>query len=501
MGMSFFPQVPDGEGMARRPWPLLRARRAALVSCAVLLMGAVLGGCAPFPGADGSPDGGGVDAATGAGPLGDGARLLAWQAAEPGPRVLTTAEREAITDAYLRGPRETAFAAGTGQLDGLRDLFQGAALLDAQDVARGGAAPVGWAHTPALRFFAPDGATVSFTDRFTYATPRPDPDAAPRVARRELDVVMELGDGNWRVHHWRVLRDEPLPAAPPTARPAPYRAVRAAPDWPQRPADTLRRDVSAVTELGLDTLIVPLALGAAGPLNAGRAAQVGRALGVLLEAAAARNVTVLLDLQVAALDPAGMRDLHAALGPEPEGNPASVGARLGGVILSPARSPSAAQLGAWRQTVRARFPALPVGYRAPGRSAAAALAGAVDFVAGGADAPVFRERRAPLGRLGDARRGWQLRAFLTRPGALEAGVLAPDGGREGRGALLTADGSFTPLARWADPARSPPGPVAWLLGWAADLWTLPAGLLLGGALRGRLTRWRGARRAAIARRP
>lgn len=477
--------------------PAERAVCAARLLGAAVLMGAVLGGGAP----GGGLDGGGVDAATGAGPLGDGARLLAWQAAEPGPRVLTTAEREAITDAYLRGPRETAFAAGTGQPDGLRDLFQGAALLDAQDVARGGAAPVGWAHMPTLRFFAPDGATVSFTDRFMYATPRPDPDAAPRVARRELDVVMELGDGNWRVHHWRVLRDEPLPAAPPTARPAPYRAVRAAPDWSQRPADTLRRDVSAVTELGLDTLIVPLALGAAGPLNAGRAAQVGRALGVLLDGAAARNVTVLLDLQVAALDPAGLRDLHAALGPEPEGNPASVGARLGGVILSPARSPSAAQLGAWRQTVRARFPALPVGYRAPGRSAAAALAGAVDFVAGGEDAPVFRERRAPLGRLGDTRRGWQLRAFLTRPGALEAGVLAPDGGREGRGALLTADGSFTPLARWAAPARPPPGPVAWLLGWAADLWTLPAGLLLGGALRGGLTRWRGARRAALTTQP
>ncbi|MFC6803453.1 hypothetical protein ACFQDE_18410 [Deinococcus caeni] len=188
-----------------------------------------------------------------------------------------------------------------------------------------------------------------------------------------------------------------------------------------------------MTELGLDTLIVPLAGGAAGPLNTGRAGQTGRALNVLLEAAAARNVTVLLDFQVAALDTAGLRDLHAALGPEPEGNPASVGTRLGGVILSPARSPSAAQLGAWRQTVRARFPALPVGYRAPGRSADATATRPVDFVAGSADAPVFRERRAPLGRLGDARRGWQLRAFLTRPGPLEAGVLGPDGGREGRG--------------------------------------------------------------------
>ncbi|GAA5439863.1 hypothetical protein Dcae01_01370 [Deinococcus caeni] len=476
------PAGPAGPGRAGT-----RGVRAALLACAVLFTGVFLGSCAP----GGSPDGGGVDAATGAGPLGDGARLLVWQAPErePGPRVLTTAEREAVTDAYLRGPRETAFAAGTGQPGGLRDLFQGAALLDAQAAALGGAAPVGWAHAPTLRFYAPDGATVSFTDRFTYATPRPDPDAAPRVARRELDVVMELGDGNWRVHHWRVLRDEPLPAAPPPAQPAPYRAARAAPDWLQRTADTSRRSVSAVTELGLDTLIVPLAGGAAGPLNTGRAGQTGRALNVLLEAAAARNVTVLLDFQVAALDTAGLRDLHAALGPEPEGNPASVGTRLGGVILSPARSPSAAQLGAWRQTVRARFPALPVGYRAPGRSADATATRPVDFVAGSADAPVFRERRAPLGRLGDARRGWQLRAFLTRPGPLEAGVLGPDGGREGRGALLTADGSFTPLARWADPARPPPGPGAWLLGWAADLWTLPAGLLLGHALRGRLMRW------------
>ncbi|MFC6803452.1 hypothetical protein ACFQDE_18405 [Deinococcus caeni] len=216
------PAGPAGPGRAGT-----RGVRAALLACAVLFTGVFLGSCAP----GGSPDGGGVDAATGAGPLGDGARLLVWQAPErePGPRVLTTAEREAVTDAYLRGPRETAFAAGTGQPGGLRDLFQGAALLDAQAAALGGAAPVGWAHAPTLRFYAPDGATVSFTDRFTYATPRPDPDAAPRVARRELDVVMELGDGNWRVHHWRVLRDEPLPAAPPPLSPP-----RTAPRGPRR---------------------------------------------------------------------------------------------------------------------------------------------------------------------------------------------------------------------------------------------------------------------------
>ncbi|GAA0502071.1 hypothetical protein [Deinococcus depolymerans] len=475
--------------MPLRPSPAPPAARVvhALLCTGALGLGAVLGSCAPGNG----PAVGALDAATGAGPLGDGARLLAWQAParEPGPRVLTPAEREAVTDAYLRGEREVAFAAGSGQSGGLRDLFQGAALLDAQDVARSGAGTVSWAHAPVLRFYAPDGATVTFTDRFTYAA-QGAPDGPPRVARRDLDVVMELGDGNWRVHHWRVTRDVPLPPAPPPVRPADHRAVRAVPDWPSRPADTLRRDVTAVTDLHLNALILPLRAGAGGPLNAGRAAQTGRALDAVLTAAAPRQVAVLLELQVGALDVAGLRDLHAALGPEPEGNPASVGRRLSGVILSPTRRPDPDRLEVWRQTVRARFPLLPVGLRVARGSPGAALTDRVDFVAGGPQAPVFRERRWPLGRLGEARRGWQLRAFLARPGPLEAGLLGVGAGDQP--SLLTPDGSFTPLARWTDPARPPPGLGAWLLGWAADLWTLPVALLGAALLRPwlrRLERW------------
>ena len=100
---------------------------------------------------------------------------------------------------------------------------------------------------------------------------------------------------------------------------------------------------------------------------------------------------------------------------------------------------------------------------------------------------MFRERRGPLGRLGTARRGWQLRAFLQgRPrGSVEAGVLYGDADRAG---FLTPDGSFTPLARWTDPQRPAPGPLAWLLGWAADLWPALAGALLGAAL---LRAWQG----------
>ncbi|GGS42359.1 hypothetical protein [Deinococcus knuensis] len=435
------------------------------VLLAALLTAALLGGCRSAQGA--------LDASTGAGSLGDGARLLAWQPDLGGPRFLLPSEREGVTDAYLRGEREVAFAAGSGNLEGLRDLFQQGALDDARQAARSGnGGLVTWAHTPTMQFFAPDGATVSFSDVFTYAAPRPG--GVSRLSRRELDVVMELGDGNWRVHHWRVLRDDPLPA-PPEPGPGPtYRAVRADDDWTARNADTLARDVDAVQELNLDTLILPVV----GDRSAGNAARYGAALDAVLTRAAARRVQVLLDLRVAQLDVAGLRTLHAALGADKRDGP-----RLAGIILSPGRTPDPEMLGVWRQSVRARFAQLPLGLRGKGNGAGLGA----DFVAGDTQAPVFREVRRPLGRLGAARRGWQLRAFLrAHPrGSVEVGVLY---GRPDRAGFLTPDGSFTPLARWTDPQRPAPGLLAWLLGWAADLWPALAGALLGAAL---LRAWQG----------
>ncbi|MGM9323122.1 hypothetical protein [Deinococcus aquaticus] len=441
------------------------APRATTMVLVALVTAALLGSCRTTQG--------GLDASTGAGLLGDGARLLAWQPDLGGPRALLPGEREGVTDAYLRGEREVAFAAGSGNLEGLRDLFQQGALDDARQAAQSGSGGlVTWAHTPTLQFFAPDGATVSFSDVFTYAAPRPG--GVSRLARRELDVVMELGDGNWRVHHWRVLRDDPLPAAPESGPGPTYRAVREDDSWAARDADTLARDVDAVQELNLDTLILPVV----GDRSAGNAARYGAALDAVLTRAAARKVQVLLDLRVAQLDVAGLRTLHAALGADGRDGP-----RLAGVILSPGRTPDPEVLGVWRQSVRARFAELPLGLRGAGSGAG----GGADFTAGGADAPVFREWRSPLGRLGTARRGWQLRAFLqSRPrGSVEAGVLYGDADRAG---FLTPDGSFTPLARWTDPQRPAPGLLAWLLGWAADLWPALAGALLGAAL---LRAWQG----------
>ncbi|MFT2720503.1 hypothetical protein ACMT4L_10915 [Deinococcus sp. A31D244] len=441
------------------------APRAPTMVLVALVTAALLGGCRTTQG--------GLDASTGAGSLGDGARLLAWQPDLGGPRTLLPGEREGVTDAYLRGEREVAFAAGSGNLEGLRDLFQQGALDDTRQAAQSGSGGlVTWAHTPTLQFFAPDGATVSFSDVFTYAAPRPG--GVSRLARRQLDVVMELGDGNWRVHHWRVLRDDPLPAAPEPGPGPTYRAVREDDGWAARDADTLARDVEAVRELNLDTLILPVV----GDCSAGDAARYGAALDAVLTRAAARKVQVLLDLRVARLDVAGLRTLHAALGADGRDGP-----RLAGVILSPGRAPDPEVLGVWRQSVRARFAELPLGLRGAGSGAG----GGADFTAGGADAPVFREWRGPLGRLGAARRGWQLRAFLQgRPrGSVEAGVLYGDADRAG---FLTPDGSFTPLARWTDPQRPAPGLLAWLLGWAADLWPALAGALLGAAL---LRAWQG----------
>jgi hypothetical protein len=62
---------------------------------------------------------------------------------------------------------------------------------------------------PRLTFHAPDGATVAFTETFQYAQGIVTGDdlVDVRIAERGMEVVLQLGDGNWRIHHWRVLKD------------------------------------------------------------------------------------------------------------------------------------------------------------------------------------------------------------------------------------------------------------------------------------------------------
>ncbi|NTX98948.1 hypothetical protein [Deinococcus sp. JMULE3] len=425
-----------------------------------LLAALLLGGCARDL----------ADAQTQVGSLRTGAGLLTWQPDQGGPREMEPSTREALTDSLLRGERELAFAVSSAQHEGLRDLFTEAALADARAVAGSGTPPSSWAHRVTLHFYAPDGATVSLSDTFWYVIPDPG-GAALRAARRTQDVVAQLDDGNWRVHHWRVLRDDPLPDPDPPG-PAPRtRGVQLGPpdlDWTARSADDWRRDVRAVRDLGLDTLILPLDLRPGAP----ETARTAQALALAGQEARAQGVQLLLGASLDALTPRALRALHGALGPgeRPPG--------LAGVLLRPDRAPDGPVVTLWRQTLQARFGRLPLGTDRANPAA--------DFSAG--DTVTFRARRWPLGLLHAPRREWQLRAFMRAhpQGSVQVGQLY------GAGGLLTPDGSFTPLARALTRAQGP-GAVAFVWGWTLDLWPLLAAAALLGL-------WR-ARRRRTGRRP
>lgn len=145
--------------------------------------------------------------------------VLRWLPDAPGgPREIEPFTRDAIASDYLLGFEELAFAHLTKDSSGLGSYFQQGALADAllavSSPAR--AHVVSWDHRLTLRFFAPDGATVAFTDTAWSARAlevnRNLEDV--RFEQRTMDVVMQLDDGNWRVHHWRVLEERDLEAAP-----------------------------------------------------------------------------------------------------------------------------------------------------------------------------------------------------------------------------------------------------------------------------------------------
>ena len=147
-----------------------------------------------------------------------GPEWLNWQTDDPTlPRQLEQSRRDEIALQYLLAQRELQFARLGGDVSGLRTYFQEGALRDALDAARQPRARVvGWDHRLKLRFYAPDGATVSFTDTYwTVQALEPVVKSPPqfedmRFSRRTLDVVMQLDDGNWRIHHWRVTEETAL---------------------------------------------------------------------------------------------------------------------------------------------------------------------------------------------------------------------------------------------------------------------------------------------------
>ena len=202
-----------------------------------------------------------------------GPEWLNWQPDDANlPRALERSRRDEIGFDYLLAQRELEYARAGEDPSGLRTYFQDGALRDALDAAdQARARVIGWDHRLQLHFYAPDGATVSFTDTYWTAqaleagTQTPPQFEDVRFSRRSLDVVMQLDDGNWRIHHWRVTdetalkRDRTFPNLAPEL--AAVRGVnyvgRTHPFddfWPTFNASEVRSSFSLAAQLNLNTV-------------------------------------------------------------------------------------------------------------------------------------------------------------------------------------------------------------------------------------------------------
>jgi type II secretory pathway pseudopilin PulG len=134
-------------------------------------------------------------------------------------RKLEPFRRDEIAGQYRQALEELAYARFTSDGSGLSTYFQEAALDDAFQASVAGSRSrlVSWAHQLRLHFYSPDGATVSFTDTAWSAQTLEKDGKLEDVqfAKRTVDVVMQLDDGNWRIHHWRMTGLQELPTQPP----------------------------------------------------------------------------------------------------------------------------------------------------------------------------------------------------------------------------------------------------------------------------------------------
>jgi hypothetical protein len=137
-----------------------------------------------------------------------------WNGIEqPKPRLLEASRRDEIASHYQQALQELGYASQSGDFSGLKTYFEAGALEDAKLLSSGQQQST-WAHRLQLNFYAPDGATVGFTDQSWVGFIWQEHFA---VRRQIMDVVMRLSDGNWRVLHWRVIQRE-IPQLERTSR-------------------------------------------------------------------------------------------------------------------------------------------------------------------------------------------------------------------------------------------------------------------------------------------
>ena len=127
-----------------------------------------------------------------------------WQQSQtPMPRRLESIRREEITNHYQSALNEIGYATQSSDPSGLRTYFEESALEDALLAAGSVSLQANWGHDLRLRFYAPDGATVAFTDSAWVGFIWQD---NFEIRYQVMDVVMRLSDGNWRIVHWRILQ-------------------------------------------------------------------------------------------------------------------------------------------------------------------------------------------------------------------------------------------------------------------------------------------------------
>lgn len=195
---------------------------------------------------------------------------LEWLPDEPLPRPLELIVREGIASDYLLSFEELTYSLLSKDSSGLKSYFQRGALADAilASSAQARSQFVDWDHKLKLHFYAPDGSTIAFTDTYQYAQAviQGNDLRDIRIAKREIDVIMSLDDGTWRVHHWRVIKDDVQDQTRPqfdnldeaiktmrginyTPRSAPFDAF-----WPNFNPAELDADFALSSSLGLDTV-------------------------------------------------------------------------------------------------------------------------------------------------------------------------------------------------------------------------------------------------------
>ncbi|MEZ4632670.1 MAG: hypothetical protein R2880_18485 [Deinococcales bacterium] len=201
--------------------------------------------------------------------------MLTWLPDNPdSPRKMSDFEREQLSHDYLLAYEELNYALLSEDISGLESHFQEGALADVLNLlqAKGFESRrsqeksqfITWDHQLELYFYSPDGITLALRDSYHYAQAFVlEADILHmRFAKRSMDVLLNLNDGNWRIHHWRILQEESLPTPDRKplrldniyginyiARSAPFNDL-----WPKFNPAEVEEDFARIQGLGLNTV-------------------------------------------------------------------------------------------------------------------------------------------------------------------------------------------------------------------------------------------------------